>query len=236
MNHRGPESVMGRNFATGWPAPPAPEIRPLLASVAGLAASMIMASCAALGAAAPGEVLFQDDFSRPSSGWDRYDEPGHRADYLDGVYVIRVDSPNSLAWGTPHFDLADVRLEVDAHAVDGPLDNAFGLVCRYQDPDNFTFFLVSSDGYSGIGTVRDGVRTLISGEAMLPNEAIAQGHAANHLRADCVGSSLSLWINAMLANEALISEWSPGDVGVISGTYGEAGVEVRFDNFAIFQP
>jgi hypothetical protein len=71
---------------------------------------------------------------------------------------------------------------------------------------------------------------------MLPNEAIAQGHAANHLRADCVGSRLSLWINAMLANEALISEWSPGDVGVIAGTYGEAGVEIRFDNFAIFQP
>jgi hypothetical protein len=235
MKRRVPDSVLSR-IPAEWPPTTARDIRPLLASVAGLAASIMLASCGAVGSAAPGAVLFQDDFSRASSGWDRYDEPGHRAGYLDGAYQIRISSANSLAWGTPRFDLADVRLEVDAHAVDGPLDNAFGLVCRYQDPDNFAFFLVSSDGYSGIGTVRDGVRTLISGEAMLPNEAIAQGHTANHLRADCVGSRLSLWINAMLANEALISEWSPGDVGVIAGTYGEAGVEIRFDNFAIFQP
>jgi len=235
MKRSMPGCWVGRMLANMPPAP-APGIRQILSSLAVPAASLLLAGCGAFGSATPGEVLFQDDFARASSGWDRYDEPGRRAAYLDGAYQIRIDSPNSIAWGTPRFDLGDVRLEVDAVAVDGPLDNAFGLVCRYQDPDNFTFFLISSDGYSGIGTVRDGVRTLITGDAMLPNAAIVQGHGANHLRADCVGPRLILSVNGVLANEALTSEWAPGDVGVIAGTYAEEGVDIRFDNFAIFQP
>jgi catechol 2,3-dioxygenase-like lactoylglutathione lyase family enzyme len=209
---------------------------PNIALVASLTASLLLGSCAGLGSPEPGQVLFQDDFSRASSGWDRYDESGHRAAYLDGGYQVRVDSPNSLSWGRPRFDLGDVRLEVDAQVVEGPLDNALGLVCRYQDPDNFTFFLISSDGFSGIGSVRDGVRTLITGEAMLPNEWIVQGHAANHLRADCVGTRLALWVNGVLSNEVNASGGPSGDVGVIVGTYAEPGVDVRFDNFNILQP
>ncbi|HEX9681267.1 MAG TPA: hypothetical protein VGA32_07420, partial [Anaerolineales bacterium] len=38
----------------------------------------------------PGDVLFQDDFSRSSSGWDRYQDPTYLADYSDGRYRITV--------------------------------------------------------------------------------------------------------------------------------------------------
>jgi hypothetical protein len=179
--------------------------------------------------------LFQDDFSRASSGWDRYEAPASSAGYLDGAYQIRVEAPSSLAWGTPRFDLEDVRVEVDSFAADGPLDNAFGLICRYVDPDNFIFFLISSDGYSGIGAIRDGVRTLITGKAMLPSDAITQGHSANHLRADCVGPQLTFWVNGVVVNQAVTEDQASGDVGVMVGTYAEPGAQFRFDNFAIVQ-
>src|SRR3972149_10120557 len=76
----------------------------------------MLAGCSVLGSVGPGEGLFQDDFSRASTGWDRYDDPGVHAGYLDGAYQIRIESPNSLAWGTPRFDPGDVPLEVDAYA------------------------------------------------------------------------------------------------------------------------
>jgi len=195
----------------------------------------VTAACAALPSAS-GDVLFQDDFSRRASGWDAYREPGYTADYQDGAYRIWIEAPHRLAWGTPRFDLGDVRLEVDAAVAAGPLDNAFGLICRYQDPDNFYFFLISSDGYSGIGVVRDGRRSLLTGAAMLPNDHILQGRTANHLRADCVGSRLSLYVNGALANEAAADDWASGDFGVIAGTYGEGGLDVQFDNFAVLVP
>lgn len=192
--------------------------------------------CGALLPSAPGMVLFQDDFTRSSTGWDTYEESDVRADYIDGALHVRVDAPNSLAWSTPNFDLGDVRLEVDTTALSGPVDNAFGLVCRLRDPGNFYFLLISSDGFSGIGVVRDGQRSLLTAAAMLPSDSILQGLASNHLRGDCIGSRLSLYINGALANEAAAADWQTGDVGVIVGTYGAPGVEIQFDNFTIANP
>jgi hypothetical protein len=182
-----------------------------------------------------GTVLFQDDFASPASGWSTFADPSTQAAYLDGSYVLLVRSPDNLALGRPGFELADVRLAVDATA-SGPSDNAFGLICRYQDPDNFIFFLISSDGYSGIGEVRDGQRSLLTGKAMLPSDLILQGAGPNHLEAECNGAMLALRINGDVANQAVAPDRASGDVGVLAGSYAEGGVEVRFDNFTIVQP
>ena len=207
-----------------------------LAAGALAALGILTSGCSALIPSAPGAVLFQDDFSRSSTGWDTFDEPGYSADYVNGGLHLRVEAPNSLAWSTPNFELGDVRLEVDTTALAGPADNAFGLVCRFRDPGNFTFLLISSDGYAGIGVVQDGQRSLLTGSAMLPSDHILQGLTSNHLRADCVGSRLSLYINGALANEAAAADWEAGDVGVIVGTYATPGVEILFDNFTIANP
>ena len=200
------------------------------------ALGLLASGCGAVIPSAPGAVLFQDDFSRSSTGWETFEEPGYRADYVDGALRVRVEAENSLAWSTPNFELGDVRLEVDTTALSGPADNAFGLVCRFRDPGNFTFLLISSDGYSGIGVVQDGQRSLLTGSAMLPSDDILQGLTSNHLRAECVGPRLSLYINGALAHEAAAVDWEAGDVGVIVGTYATPGVEILFDNFSIANP
>jgi hypothetical protein len=196
----------------------------------------LAAGCGVLLPSAAGAVLFQDDFSRSTTGWQTAQESAYQADYVDGAFRVRVDTPNTLAWSTPQFELGDVRLDVDTTALGGPADNTFGLVCRFRDPGNFYFLLVSSDGYSGIGVVRDGQRSLLTGSAMLPSDYLVQGMSANHLRADCVGPRLSLYINGSLANEAAAADWETGDVGVIVGTYAAPGVDIQFDNFTIANP
>jgi hypothetical protein len=197
---------------------------------------LALSGCGVLIPSASGAVLFQDDFARSSTGWTTYEGPDFRAAYDDGALRIRVDSPNTVARSTPGFELDDVRLDVDTAAVGGPTDNAFGLLCRYQDSDNYAFLLMSSDGFSGIGVVRDGQRRLLTGEAMLPSDMILQGSTANHLRAECVDNRLSLYINGALANEAFLEAPGTGDVGVIVGTYDAPGVDIRFDNFTIANP
>ena len=108
--------------------------------------SLLVAACSVT--ADPGEVVFQDDFSRPVSGWDRYNDPTYSSDYYEGGYRIHVLEPNTDAWASPRLDLADVQIEVDATKLGGPDDNVFGVLCRYKDSRNFYFFLVSSDGYT----------------------------------------------------------------------------------------
>lgn len=183
-----------------------------------------------------GDVLFQDDFSRPMSGWDRHHGTDYDAEYSDGAYTIRVNTANSDVWSTPDLSFTDLQMQVEATKIVGPDDNLFGLICRYQDARNFYFFAISSDGYAGIGINKDGRRRIISGDALLPAEAIRQGAASNTIRADCEGFQLQLYVNGVLVRESQAAEWSQGDVGLLVGTYSDPGVEIRFDNFSVVKP
>jgi len=210
-----------------------------------LAICLSTAACSALpvggggGAdpALPANVLFQDDFSDPSSGWDRINQPEGITDYEDGAYRIFVNTINTDIWANPGLDFGDVRLEVEATKVGGNDNNDFGVICRYQDPDNYYFFILSSDGYYGIGKVKDGVQTLIGVDAMPPSEAIIQGDATNRLRVDCIGPLLSLYANDEFLDQYEDTDFSSGDVGLIAGTSPEApGTDILFDNFQVLKP
>src|SRR3990172_528284 len=125
----------------------------------------------------PGDVLFQDDFSRPISGWD-----------------------------------------------------------RYQDPRNFYFFLLSSDGYTGIGINIEGTRFLLSGDTMFPSGAVLQGDVTNHIRVECVGYQLTMVVNGVLVAQTQSPQWATGDVGLTAGSYAEPGVDILFTDFTVLQP
>ena len=199
-----------------------------------IACSFGTAACAV--SSEPGEVVFQDDFSRDVSGWDRYYDATYSSDYFEGGYRIHVLEPNTDAWAIPHLELDDVQIEVDVLKLGGPDDNVYGVLCRYRDSRNFYFFLISSDGYSGIGIYKDGRRRLLTDESLLPSDAVNRGEALNHIRADCDGHQLRLYVNGILVAETLASEWTDGDVGLIAGTYGQPGTEVLFDNFSVLEP
>ena len=184
----------------------------------------------------PGGVLFQDDFSRPSSGWDRYQDETYAADYQDGAYRLHILRPNTDAWANPGLDFGDVRIEVDATKIGGSDDNIFGVLCRYQDPSNFYYLLVSSDGFTGIGVYKDGRRLLLTDESLLPSPVVIRGSVTNHIRADCIGRRLKLYVNGQSVAEASAAEWQRGDVGLIAGSYDMAGAEILFDNFSVLQP
>ncbi len=202
-----------------------------------LPAGLVLAACQSLSPRVdPGQVIFQDDFSRPTSGWDRYHDTTYLSDYSDGSYRIHVLNPNTDAWANPNLSLSNVRIEVDITKVGGPDNNVFGVLCLYQDSRNFYFFLASSDGYVGIGVYIDGRRRLLSDKSLLPSEAVNPGQSSNHLRADCDGYRLALFVNSRLVSEAQAAEWASGDIGLIAGTYDLPGTDVLFDNFSVLQP
>lgn len=185
----------------------------------------------------PGKVLFQDDFSDPSSGWDRLqDAPEGTLDYVDGEYRIFVNRNNLMLSSNPGLSFTDVRIQVNATKIAGPDDDDFGIVCRSKDKNNFYFLIISSDGYFGIGKVQDGSQELIGINEMPPSESIIQGRATNHLRADCVGNNLSLYVNGIQLATVKDSDFSSGDVGLVAGTFVIPGNNVHFDNFTVLKP
>jgi len=183
-----------------------------------------------------GAILFQDDFSDPQSGWNRVSTDTGETDYDDGVYRILVNESNTDIWSKPGQSFEDAVIEVDAFKVGGVRDNRFGVICRATSDDTFYTFIISSDGYYGIGKVKGEFYELIGTDALLPSEEIEQGSAINRIRAECIGDRLSLFVNGVKIDEVKDTELVSGDVGLIAGTYNEPGTDIRFDNFIVRQP
>ncbi len=181
-------------------------------------------------------IRYRDDFSDPSSGWNRIETIQGQTDYADGVYRILVNEPNLDIWSLAGLDLKDVRIEVDALKVGGERDNRFGVICRAASKDNFYTFIISSDGYYGIGKIVGQDYRLIGMDALQPHEAILKGSAANHIRADCIGDTLTLYVNGEKLAEVQDTDFSSGDIGLIAGTYQTPGTDIRFDNLVVYSP
>jgi ribosomal protein L40E len=186
-------------------------------------------------------TLYEDDFSDTNSGWGYYESENGSANYENGGYQINVISPNWLVWTTlPNKFQSDVRIEVDATKTNGSDNNIFGVICRYQEGDSYYFLGLSSDGYAAIAKVIDGNGDLmfISSEDgnMVKVSAINQGFSTNHIRAECVGSSLSLYINGTLSASATDTEFTDGGVGMKVGTGSDGETDILFKHFFVFRP
>lgn len=180
---------------------------------------------------------FSDDFSDTGSGWDRVSDTDAVTDYDGDAYRINVISSAYSAWANPNqCDYTDVQVEVDASKTGGPDDNEFGLICRHADIDNFYVATISSDGFYGfLRRVGGGSLELIGMDNMLPNDAIVLGSDTNHIRLDCIGSTLTLYVNGTMVGSATDSTHASGDVGLYAGTFSEGGTDIHFDNFAVHQ-
>ena len=198
-------------------------------------------ACNSSNTATPGttKALFFDDFSANNSGWTQLKNDSGTIEYADNYYHIFVNKPGVLLLANPGRSFQDdVSIEVDARKIGGSDDNYFGILCRYLNPDNYYMFLVTSDGYSGIAMRKNGQDTLISaGQKFLKMKGIKKGRATNHIRADCIGETLTLYANGKQVSLAYDKSFTGGDTGlaVRSGKI-EGNVDIRFDNFTVYSP
>jgi hypothetical protein len=190
--------------------------------------------------ASSGDILFQDDFSGPNSRWRTFAGTDISALYsADGRYVMRATS-NAEFWINAGFgsdagqNFTDVSVEVDAAKTVGADANQFGVICRYQNEQNFYYLYVSSNGHLLIGKRVDGKFTPLSGDFdQSSTDAVLAGDVTNHLRADCTGSTLTLFANGQQVGSVTDASLSSGDVGLIMGNNSGSNVEISFDNFVV---
>ena len=114
----------------------------------------------------PAGVLFQDDFANNTTGWDQHTGADVTTNYDSGQYLIAVSQPSVDVWAQPGLDLTDVSVQVDTQYHGGPINNEYGLMCRYQrggdGKNSFYFFYISTDGYYALGKVSKDVREILS--------------------------------------------------------------------------
>lgn len=184
-----------------------------------------------------GSVLLYDDFSSSESGWTTLAKEEAEIAYEQAGLRFTINVANFDYWSLPGQRFADATLAVDALKLGGPDDNDFGLICRYQDEYNFYALLISSDGYGGIVKVKDGLYTILNNaDGLEYGPMILTGDELNQLRADCIGDRLALYVNHVPFLEVQDSDFAVGEVGLIAGSYDQAGVDILFDNYFVIKP
>ena len=175
-------------------------------------------------------ILFQDDFSNPKSGWDRTSQGGNSTDYADGKYRITLATPQQDIWANPYqyFD-QDIIVAVDAWQNTSTVQASYGIICGYNDVNNFYALTIGSGGYVEIFRYQQGKRITLFGAE--DQAGIDPEH--NHLEAMCTADQLSLWVNGNIVAEVEVTEFTYGDVGLIVSSFDEAGIEIDFDNFVV---
>lgn len=184
-------------------------------------------------------ILFADDFSgEQECGWALYSSGGS-ASIDNAAMQINVGQPGQIWWTNPGRDFDDVVITAEARQVDGPNNNAYGLICRYQNEDNFYVFLISGDGYYSIGKYQSSSDTVVyltpDGQYQ-PSDAINVGVASNEMRVSCIGNELSMEVNGIPLISVTDPTFVTGDIGLAASTLQPGATIIEFDNVTVTPP
>ncbi len=184
----------------------------------------------------PSKVIFEDSEFVDSCNIESTSDVNRRVE--NGQFVMHVVTPSYVGWTEcTDVEYADFIMEVDATQVDGPDNNAYGIILRYGlQADDFYAFLISGDGYYAF-TVDGGNRTDPEFLAeWTESSAINKGAQTNRLKVVAVGPSMKYYINDQMLGEVQDGRFTTGTVGFFTGTIDEGNVQIAFDNLKISEP
>ena len=199
----------------------------------GLTQSLNSGTPASANTTSSSNVLFQDDFSDPSSGWYLKSTKKIVLEYLDGEFRVYVDNESDpYSYQTTFIELNhdNVRNEVDVRRVSGSDSASAYLICRQVDEDNFVYGEVDFQGEASIGTFINNSEEVLADEEGVPG--LQEG--SNRLRMDCIGKTISLYVNGTQVASADVNRLSGSMIGFAAGGSGDGETDFRFDNFVVY--
>lgn len=183
-----------------------------------------------------GDVLLEENFDDATSHWEEVNNAYEIKRYSEQGYFVLIQPSHGRTISTSGKVFADVKFSVEAKKVTGPKDTNVGLVCRYQDKENFYGFSVGTDGYVGIYKVVKGESKLLSGEEYQVSEHVHQGDGQNAIIASCIQDRLSLNINGSDVLEVKDDTFGIGEVGLLMETSAEGKASGIFNHFLVVKP
>ena len=185
---------------------------------------------------ASGDVLYQEDFSDPSTKWEEVNNAYEIKRYSDQGYFVYVQPEHGRTVSTSGHAFSNVKFSVEAQKVTGSEDTNYGLVCRYQDNQNFYGFSVGTDGYVAIYKVSQGQTKILSGDKYAVSQHVNQSDGVNAIIASCIDDNLSLNINGNDVLTVKDEQFSIGEVGLLMETSDEGMASAVFNNFIVVKP
>jgi LSD1 subclass zinc finger protein len=181
-------------------------------------------------------ILFRDDFSSTSTGWDQIHETDYTLEYENDSYhvVVGKQDGGESVWIGDNY--SNVSVEVAADQTAGPDDAMIGVSCRFTQGAGGYGFEFAKDGTVGIYKYTQGSPDALDENMLDPNTVNAMG--TNHIEGVCDGSTLTLLLNGEPLMQVEDSTYTTGGAGLIvrTGSSGTPGIDVLFNLFVVKGP
>ena len=183
----------------------------------------------------------KDDFSSNLFDWaDSQDEIAHYS-IEDGHFVIHVLQEDYTSWAYLPTEFDPTFIGFDAAVAPGQDIGAYGVMCHYQDEDNYYFVAIDpgnkeySIGYQLGGEYYELLPEMVMDSFYLNDSP----HAVNNIQVACDPDMITLYINNELEAQVSIETQYGGWVTIFGETWddmGPDGFKVLFDNLYAFIP
>lgn len=177
------------------------------------------------------------DSKRPVQ-WPILDSKSIKTEIIDDTYQVTV-LKESVAY---HIALSDaeyfdhVRIDTDIVAINPELLGYSGVLCKGNKVGSkwteFYRILINTNGSAEIDYYNNNQEPRFTVLGFIKHHrAINTGDQLNHLRAECVGSEINLWVNGQHVLSVEDTSIKGGMVGYSVVSDAEPDFQVRFDNY-----
>ncbi|MBI5290623.1 MAG: serine/threonine protein kinase [Chloroflexi bacterium] len=180
-----------------------------------------------------GSDLFYDDFSDPNSGWSTFSSDTGAAGYTNDEMSLVATNTDWFVWSTAPDTYSDIVVTVTATTL-STTDTTFGIMCFYQDSDNYNYLALDATGrYAILRYDSAGDTWLTSGGDWATSPYITPYAGTYSLGATCGNGMLELYVDGTLIDSAFDSTFTSGQVGVFVWSGKQGNAEVAFDDFVV---
>jgi len=186
----------------------------------------------------PVGVLLQEDFNStdPYAPWMKREGGNWATGIAKKMYFMSVHEPKvEITSARTWLKLDEVRIEADIIHNNG--NGYYGFHCRETPSGTYYTIFITTDGYYGFGENRNDELTILESGPLPELDPPIDPKGENHVRADCRGNALTLYVNDVAIDRTTIPAWNIGYVGMMIGTRVEDNrLTVYYDNLVIYSP
>jgi hypothetical protein len=187
------------------------------------------------------DAYFSDDFSSTEYDWWEVEDETQTWGIEDEHYALHLLTPNYSSWAYPPIEFTPTTIGFDAAVLPGFEQGAYGVMCYYQDENNYYFISVDPvyQEYS-IGYIRDGEYETLMEDMWMPAKALKDdNYEINNVMVVCDPDMITLFVNNEFEAQADVSSVTGGVAAIYGETWEDtpsSGFKVLFDNLYAFKP
>jgi S1-C subfamily serine protease len=167
-------------------------------------------------------MIFKDDFDNNINNWKLVNNQDVYADIDNGFFVIESKNDymiNKLIYYKID-NSNDFRITSRIKLIEGNNNSGQGILWGFKDWDNYSAFMISSDGYFSIFSYKDGIKIDLS-DGWKKSENINQGEEWNKIQINKYSNKIFFSINSKIVDQDEFYPFSGNYLGFVIGSKRE---------------